>query len=47
VAAASPYKVLDAGAIGPACGDCLAEIATYRESWGVVLVSRFAFRYGF
>jgi hypothetical protein len=44
---ASPYKVLDVGAIGPACGDCLAEIATYRESWGVVLVSRFAFRYGF
>jgi len=43
----SPYFVLDAGAIGTVCGGCVDEIATYRQSWGVVLVSRFALRYGF
>jgi hypothetical protein len=45
----SPYFVLDAGppVASPACTDCPTDIASYRHSWGVVVVSRFAFHLAF
>jgi hypothetical protein len=41
----SPYYVIDAGTPRMDCDACT--IAVYKQSWGVVLVSRFALRLGF
>ncbi|MBC8131855.1 MAG: hypothetical protein H7X95_02660 [Deltaproteobacteria bacterium] len=43
----SPYFVLDADAPGPGCVDCSAPVVDYRQSWGLVVVTRYAFRHGF
>jgi hypothetical protein len=42
----SPYFVLDSGAPQATCASCANQASAYREGWGMVFVSRFAFRYG-
>lgn len=43
----SPYFVVDASDLRGDCASCQANVTSYREDWGLVFVSRFAFRHGF